>query len=508
MGLLLVLQALPAWADPMERVWRELQRHGRRYHDAALLQTLYVAGDRLRWVAGDTPALEADGEVLLAWLLRADAHGIDPVALRLGEIDEAWQAWQTLDAPDPERAAHFDLLLSDALIRYGDELRWGHPAPFWSERDAAVADRAGDRLQAWQALWATRGEGLGPALRALEPTVPSYQRLMEALRIYRGAQRSGGWPTLTAEITPDSPPELILALRERLSLERFLEPSDDPTWDDDLRRGLRRYQEAHHISPPRDLVGPATLAELNVPIAQRVAAIIVSMEQMRRSRRGVDPEGPAVWANIAGFAVEVWEGDDLRFRTRAVVGNLSGGGRNRTPLFSEWMQRIELNPTWYIPERLARNLQPDASRGIVRQGGRLIQRPGPDNALGRVKFLFPNQHAVYLHDTSRPELFDRTIRAYSSGCVRIDRPLELATLLISRDQGRDPAEVQTWIDGIMRTTRTEVVRLEQPMPVHLEYFTVWVAPDGIVEFYGDIYRRDRAAVRRVLQRRDVNLDHL
>lgn len=125
--------------------------------------------------------------------------------------------------------------------------------------------------------------------------------------------------------------------------------------------------------------------------------------------------------------------------------------------------------------------------------------------MGKVKFLFPNHHAVYLHDTSNPRLFERTVRAFSSGCIRTDRPLELATLLISRDQGREPEEVSAWIDGILQTDETEVVRLQQVLPVYLEYFTVWVADDGIVEFYGDIYGYDRAAVREVSRRRDVAL---
>jgi murein L,D-transpeptidase YcbB/YkuD len=182
-------------------------------------------------------------------------------------------------------------------------------------------------------------------------------------------------------------------------------------------------------------------------------------------------------------------------------------GRNRTPLFSDVLERLEVNPSWYPPPRLAANLSPDPSRGIVEQGGRLIQLPGPENVLGRVKFLFPNPHAVYLHDTNNRALFDRNTRAYSSGCVRIEDPIELAALLVSRDQSRDYDETMSWLNGILETTRTEVVPLQTQLPVHLEYYTVYVADDGIVEFHGDIYRLNRTQIREVARRHDIALDH-
>jgi murein L,D-transpeptidase YcbB/YkuD len=242
------------------------------------------------------------------------------------------------------------------------------------------------------------------------------------------------------------------------------------------------------------------LGALNTPVEERVAAIEVTLQRLRESARGTHDRGESVWINVAGFWVEVWDDGDRLFRSRAIVGNTSGGGVNRTPLFADEMERIEVNPVWYPPPRLARNLQLSEANGVVRRNGRLIQLPGPSNPMGQVKFVFPNHHSVFLHHTSNPQLFDRTVRAYSSGCVRMERVVELATLLISRDQNRGPDEVRAWIDEVLQGSVSEPVVLTRPVPVLLEYFTVWVADDGTVEFYGDIYGYDRAERRRALQR--------
>jgi murein L,D-transpeptidase YcbB/YkuD len=479
------------------RVRDAFESHDRTMLDADILETFYNARQwQPAFITPDGPTWE--GLILLEQLPDGVRHGIDPDWLGLDDIRRSFREVDSGGPDSATAAAALEVELADALVRLGRELRY----------DNAANTPPGQSHSTWRtnqllALLATHGSDLSTALVELAPTLPSYHNLLGALNRYRAIQEAGAWPELSETLDESASEESLEPLRERLAIEGYLEEGTKGPWDDSLRAALARYQDAHHIDDEH-LVDDDTLESLNVPVQQRVASIIVSLDRMRNSHRGSDGQGEAVWVNVAGFYVEVWEDDERLFRTRAVVGRTSGGSENHTPLFSDEMERIELNPTWYPPPRLAENLRLDRSRGIVRQNGRIVQLPGPNNALGRVKFLFPNHHDVYLHDTSHRELFDETIRAYSSGCVRIDRPLELATLLISRDQDRDFAETQAWIDEIMATTNTEVVNLNRHLPVHIEYYTAYVADDGIVEFYGDIYDLDRRAVRELSRRRDVS----
>lgn len=473
-----------------------LRREGRRA-DADVLQAFYGPREFDPAFATSTGLTDA-GLILSGRLREGVAHGLDPDLLGLDEVRAAIDALDAADAADrPEAAAAAEVALADALVRLADELRYANPA----NRPAGAPDTW--RRDALLELLGASPSALDELLDALPPTLPAYVALVGALDRYRAIQEAGTWRTYDGPIDASADPEQVLALRDRLAREGYLEASMSATFDDALSEAVFRFQVAHHVDPEAEDAAAQTIAALQVPIEERVAQLIVTLDRMRDSRWGADAPGEAVWVNVAGFYAEVWEHDNRLFRTRAVVGRLEGGGRNHTPLFSDVMERIELNPMWYPPPRLAASLSENAARGIVRQGGRLVQLPGPDNALGRVKFLFPNSHDVYLHDTSHRELFAESVRAYSSGCVRIDQPLQLATLLISRDQARDYDEVQAWIDEIMETTNTERVDLAHPLPVHIEYFTAYVADDGIVEFYGDIYGLDRPQIRQVQRRRDV-----
>ncbi|MBU6161949.1 MAG: L,D-transpeptidase family protein, partial [Myxococcales bacterium] len=396
-------------------------------------------------------------------------------------------------------AAELELRLSNALLTLAFNLHYGNDANVPAEWPSPSAWREA----AWPELLDACLSDCSAAMRALEPTMEVYLLVQGALQQYRLLQAQGGWPELRAAVDPTSEPSLILGLRARLAMEGYLDDVGTEVWDSTLSDAVHRYRESVQLSPPsHEGVDRLMLAALNTPVDERVAAIEVTLQRLRDSARGTHDRGESVWINVAGFSLEVWDDGDRLFRSRAIVGNTSGGGVNRTPLFADEMERIEVNPVWYPPPRLARNLRLNEATGVVRRNGRLIQLPGPNNPMGQVKFVFPNNHTVFLHHTSNPQLFDRTIRAFSSGCIRMERAIELATLLVSRDQGRGPDEVRAWMDEVLQGSETEVVTLTQPIPVLIEYFTVWVADDGTVEFYGDIYGYDRAARREVLRRRD------
>jgi L,D-transpeptidase YcbB len=497
-ALLTALSAVAAHAAVPDEIQRVVERE-RRFQHADTIGDWYANRNfEPAWVEGT--ALTSAGESAVAVLRAYVPHGIDPDIVHADVLNDLWNDFEE-GRYDDARAAEFDAMISDALLSLAHELYYDNSA----NRPAEVTTAQEWRAAAYSPLLDACTVDCEEAFQPLWPAMVAYVNLAAALERYRALQAQGGWPELELEVEPGSEPSLILGLRARLALEGYIQDVATDVWDEALSAAVRRYQDAHHISPPVDRVGPSTLRSLNTPIEERLAAIVVTMDHLRESGRGTQGRGESIWVNVAGFSVEVWEDTSRLFRTRAIVGSTSDRGINRTPLFADELERIEINPIWYPPARLARQLRLSREDGIVRRNGRIIQLPGPGNPMGRVKFLFPNHHAVYLHDTSNPRLFERTVRAFSSGCIRTDRPLELATLLISRDQGRDPEEVSAWIDGILQTDETEVVPLQQVLPVYVEYFTVWVADDEIVEFYGDIYGYDRAAVREVSRRRDVAL---
>ena len=496
---LMIAAVVPVYAvdaSVPDELGRHLER-GRHLQNVRALRLWYEArGGAPAWVDG--ASLTSAGEQALQTLFMGEDHGMDPDALAVHEIAALVEALSSTSQPD-RTAAEIDVRLSNALVNLALGLHYGNDANAPDEWASASDWRAA----AWSGLLDACLSDCAATMRELEPTMEVYTLMQGALRQYRLLEAQGGWPELRATVEPSSEPSLILGLRARLAMEGYLDDVATESWDSTLSDAVHRYRDALHLSPvAHEGVDRVMLGALNTPVEDRVAAIEVTLQHLRESARGTHDRGESVWINVAGFWLEVWDDSDRLFRSRAIVGNTSGGGVNRTPLFADEMERIEVNPVWYPPPRLARNLQLSEANGVVRRNGRLIQLPGPSNPMGQVKFVFPNNHTVFLHHTSNPQLFDRTVRAYSSGCVRMDRAVELATLLISRDQNRGPDEVRAWIDEVLQGSVTEPVVLTRPIPVLLEYYTVWVADDGTVEFYGDIYGYDRAARRRALQRSD------
>jgi murein L,D-transpeptidase YcbB/YkuD len=264
------------------------------------------------------------------------------------------------------------------------------------------------------------------------------------------------------------------------------------------------------------VVGRKTLAALNVPAAARVDQLRINLERLRWVMRDREPRFVAV--NIAGFSVYYIEGDDLLWSARAVVGR----PYRQTPVFRAEMTYLVFNPDWTVPPTILRNDTLPAIRknaayldenhmDVVNATGRPIdpatidwtrypperfpyyirQRPGPWNALGRVKFIFPNDHFVFLHDTPTKALFERSERTFSSGCIRVERPFELAEIVLRGQAPWDAAEIARQVD----TGETKTVFLQRPVPVLVLYLTA-VSVDGgeVLQFFGDVYDRDSAVL--------------
>jgi murein L,D-transpeptidase YcbB/YkuD len=314
-------------------------------------------------------------------------------------------------------------------------------------------------------------------------------RLRRMLAAYRAVE----WPLVPAgpSLRSGSDDPRVVTLRKRLGAT-----GASSVFDHDLETLVRHFQ-SHHGIVVDGIVGPETLAELNVPASQRAQQIAVNMERWRWMPK--DPGARHILVNVAAFRVDIIEGARSRLSMNAVVGKEF----TKTPFFAAKMTDIVLNPWWNVPDSIARKeLWPKQQRDssyfarehMVVTNGRIRQRPGPWNALGRIKFNLPNRYDVYLHDTPSKSLFERAFRAFSHGCIRVQKPRELALLLLD-DQ---PQWTPECIDATIEAGVERSVPLTAPVPVFVLYWTALVGDDGHMEFYRDHYGED-AAIAAALQ---------
>jgi murein L,D-transpeptidase YcbB/YkuD len=467
---------------------------------AALLSPALVS--RFYAQRGYAPAWSGDSDIgppaeaLVRALRDAEAEGLRPESYRLTRIEETLGRLRGSlrggRLAPPERAS-LELLLSDAYLTYGTHLARGRVDPRTIHSGWSLESRSADAVASLDGALTTGR--LEAALAALTPPAPEYGALRQALRRYRGIAARGGWPLLPAGPTlrPGERGDAVLRLRTRLAAEMRLAPADSPAvYDPSLTEAVRVFQRTHGL---RDdgVVGPATRASLNVRAARRVEQIELSMERLRWLPDDLGRR--YIRVSIPAFELAAVEEGRTALTMRVV------GGRPdwRTPIFSARMTSVVLSPYWNIPPSIAEaevlpraRRDPDYLRrnGIHRvrdgSGERLRQDPGPLNPLGGVKFLFPNPYNTYLHDTPSKNLFAEPERAYSHGCMRVERPLELAEYVL-RDLGWSREEI---LGGMTRGVE-RIITLANPIPVHVLYQTAWVDAAGQVQFRDDLYGHDQ-----------------
>jgi len=457
-----------------------------------------------------SPAWESDAkrDALLRALERSVEHGLDPddyhVALLRAHMAET---------PDEDReaaAVHFELLASDALARYAFHLRFGkvNPEALEPSWNFSRTLEGTNPIAVFQRL--IDAADIAAEAETLAPQEPRYAELKAALARYREIERAGGWPRLDASTTlkPGMRDPRVAQLRERLAIEGYAADAggDPELFDESLEAAVRSFQRLHGLDAD-GVVGPRTIAAMNVPVEARIDQLKVNLERARWIFR--DLEERYIVANIARFQVSLIENGKPVWTTRAVVGR----PYRQTPTFRAQMTYLVLNPTWTVPPGILRNdILPEIRRDpsalarrnmvVLDTSGRVVdpatvdwnapnfpymlrQEPGPDNALGRVKFMFPNPHHVYMHDTPSRELFNRADRTFSSGCIRLENPLELAEILL--------AETGRWsraaIDAVLATGQPRTITLPRPLTVLLIYATA-VPENGELYLLPDVYGRD------------------
>ena len=347
-------------------------------------------------------------------------------------------------------------------------------------------------------------------LRNLAPTDPEYARLMRAKRDLEAVIAQGGWGPRVPDqkFAPGTSGPGVIALRNRLIAMGYLERSAAASYDGTLQTAVQRFQIAHGLEPD-GIANSSTIRAMNVPPEERIQSVIVALE---RERWLNIPRGTRhIWVNLTDFHARIVDNDRVTFETRAVVG--AQDQEKVTPEFSDMMRYLEINPDWTLPRSIlarsywgalasggARHLEiTDASGRVVPRGaidfGRYTpanfpfnvrQPPGPTNALGEVKFMFPNPYAIYLHDTPDRHLFNTVVRTHSSGCIRLHEPRLFAYELLSR-QTDDPKGLY---HSVLNTGQQTRVYLDEPVPVHLVYRTAFTDVQGVLNYRADMYGRD------------------
>lgn len=487
--------------------------------------------DYRKWVTGFyaprgwTPAWTSDGRVtaqakaVIAALEAADSKGIHAEDYDAGR----WSSRVTeIDAGNatPKRRAEFDLALTVNAMRYVSDLHIGRINPAQVGFKLEVEHKKYDLAELLGRL--STSDRVAAELDAVEPQYEYYRALQEALGRYRGlAPQIAALQPLPAPAKPLEPGERYEAMPRLADLFVLLGdlPADrrdaaaEPACGEAMEAAIRSFQGRHGLTAD-GVAGPATFRELNTPIAARLRQMELTLERWRWLEQ--DFGAPPIVANIPAFRLHAFRemdgGVERALSMNVVVGKEYKGAQ--TPIFARQMTYLVFSPYWEVPPSIARgellpkmakdpsyaakhNYVIEGSSGrmpvdaesiaAVRAGkARIRQKPGPTNALGRVKFMFPNEFNVYLHSTPSQAAFARDERALSHGCVRVERPLELAEFVL-RD---DPAWTRERIEAAMNAGEPTTVQLKTPIWVYILYGTVFVDEEGRVHFYRDVYGHD------------------
>jgi L,D-transpeptidase YcbB len=488
----------------------------------ALLAHAALAVEPLTWLTGGRPSAQA--QQALALLGDAATHGLDPADYDVERLAQAAGHLARQGPIDVAALAAFESRLSAAMTRYLGDLHHGRVAAHELPQGYALKRSAFDpEASLRRALEAGR---LADVAREAAPRFAQYERLREALAQYRALAGHPAWSSPLPPLPPGArgrPPKLepgqpyagASLLRDRLVALGDLPASTATSaiYDETLADGVRAFQQRHGLTAD-GVIGKATLAQLQVPPAARVRQLELMLERLRWTPLLQGPR--MVVINVPEFVLRAYEVRGERIVVRETMKIIVGKALNtRTPLFVEQMRLIEFQPFWNVPPSIARGeVVPRLRRdpgywdregfefvvgGRVETGlsaamldevlagrARIRQRPGPKNALGDIKFVFPNNDNIYLHHTPAVRLFERERRDFSHGCIRVDQPVALARFVMEGMPG--------WTEDRIRQAMSDedplTVRLKDPLPVLIAYGTAMVK-EGRMYFYDDIYGHDR-----------------
>ncbi|MGQ0815486.1 MAG: L,D-transpeptidase family protein [Gemmatimonadota bacterium] len=451
------------------------------------------------WAEDDD--LTAQGEKIVEALRATEQDGLSPLRYRYDVVLKKVAVLNDGEGLDDvargQYSADVDMLLTEAFLRYVMDLAQGTLNPDsaglkWRIPRGAVPTRA--LLRALE-----RDAEPDELVKRFRPVAPQYGRLMHVLDRLLEANRRGGWPAVpAANAKRGDSSGVVVQLRARLSMSEDAREAAmaqrgaarPAVFDHDLFLALRHFQE-RHATDADGALGAKTLEELGHTVEERIAEVKLNMDRWRWLPH--DLGKLYLMVNVAGFELTVVENNRVIDEMNVVVGQEGW----ETPIFADTLEHLVVNPYWNVPQSI---IQEELAHLVndpgylarnnferTRDGG-LRQQPGPRNALGQFKFMFPNQDNIYLHDTPADQLFSRASRAFSHGCIRIERPRDLAYMLGEKLAGKSPRQ----IDRLVATGGERWIKFRREIPVYILYFTTWVDDDGTVRFHHDVYGLDRA----------------
>ncbi len=516
-----LLATLPAWAEDTSvqealrnrieqiRLFQRLETDAFEISAVRLIPEFY---ERRNFLAAWTnPQAIAD---LLRAIDETRSDGLNPADYHRQEIMDLQNTIRR--ASDSQHLADLDLLLTDTLARLWYHVEFGKVDPAEFDPTWNIYAEFGEEDPVVALQQAIASPSLYQLIENNKPGANIYLQTKAALRDHLAIQDAGGWealppgPTLKIGMSDPRVPLLYRRLVASYDLVNG-SPAVADTFDDRMAAAVRRFQRRHGLLED-GAVGPATLQAMNVSVHERIDQIRVNLERLRWVMH--EPVNTFVVVNIAGFEVYYVADNQPQWRSRVQVGQ----PYRQTPVFKADMKYLVINPTWTVPptilsqdilpaiqrdpsylqrnnlmvlDRNGQRVEPDSIAWSRYQGSDfpyvLRQDPGPANALGLVKFIFPNPYFVFLHDTPSRRLFERQTRTFSSGCIRVENPFELAALLLADS----PEWNRQRIQEVVASGKTQTIYLKKPLPVYILYWTAYPDLAGNFHFRQDIYARDR-----------------
>ncbi len=518
------------------------------------------------WIDRDGPITQAFE--MLEIIRNSSNEALDPNYYHIKEIEN------TLERMDRDKnsglsyeaqdLAELELLLSNSFLTYAHDLHYGRVRAEQINLDLSIAERPVNLSNLL--VTAVETNQIQETLDSLLPKYPMYAKLRTSLKEYREIAAKGGWQPVPYgdKFKKGAQGQRVAALSNRLKVTGELDSSTPGSdlFDEPLDQAVRKYQQRNGLYVD-GVVGKSTIEALNVSVQERISQIELTMERWRLIPQNLGNR--YILVNIANYNLYGVENNNDSVNMRIVVGK----PKWNTPMFSENMTHLIINPYWNIPPSIFRDdiapriktdpeylskrsidalglkppqkivveetveetevveiegnlestevadgnnaeekelsqaeiqnkqAQEEYTSKVLSGKYRLRQNPGPGNPLGRIKFLFPNKHSVYLHDTPNRGFFKRAQRNFSHGCIRVEKPVELAEFVLSTD----PSWTQSTIQSNINRGRTKTVHLDQAIPVYILYFTAWVDNNGHVNFHKDVYGLDKTLYNALLTTR-------
>jgi murein L,D-transpeptidase YcbB/YkuD len=515
------LSSLPAYAD-LQAELRHITEHlvldgegnlpsgGVIYQPAIIEQHYYETNYEPTWTD------RAQVERVLGILAQAGRDGLDPEHYHYSELRALLDASEVSMKTDNRVRAKFDVMLTDGAILYVRHLLQGKVDPHIIDPTFNYSRLRFEPAVVSKTLReAIANETIATLVQDARPRRAFYAAMRDALARYRELAATESFVRIPddAVLKPGQAHANVPPLRRRLAELGFLEPAADHSsqFDDTLEQAVRSFQQHNNLDVD-GVVGSQSFALLNLSWSDRVDLLRINMDRLRWIYR--DLTDNVVVVNIAGFELYYLRKGKPAWETPVMVGTIA----HQTPIFTDRLRYLEFNPTWTVPRSIIRrSLFPkfradpqaaiDGQYHLIDRTGQLtdplqidwsayngsnfpynvVQQPGPQNALGRVKFMFPNRHAIYLHDTPSRALFSRSSRAFSAGCVRVQDPLAFAELLLDDPDKWSLQQIQDLVDSGRPVVR---VNLDRPVDIMLMYWTTSPTPAGRIQFHPDVYGKD------------------